>query len=46
MKKLNTLALTLLITGAIDGIRNLPATALYTSIGFNRKHTTLGYERK
>jgi mycothiol synthase len=25
---------------------NLPATALYTSIGFIRKHTTLGYERK
>jgi mycothiol synthase len=25
---------------------NLPATALYMSIGFNRKHTTLGYERK
>lgn len=31
MKKLNTLALTLLITGAIDGIRNLPATALFGS---------------
>lgn len=30
-KKLNTLALTLLITGAIDSIRNLPASALFGS---------------
>lgn len=29
LKKLNTLALTLLITGAIDSIRNLPASALF-----------------
>lgn len=29
--KLNTLALTLLITGAIDSIRNLPASALFGS---------------
>ena len=29
--KLNTFALTLLITGAIDSIRNLPATALFGS---------------
>lgn len=28
-KKISTLALTLLITGAIDSIRNLPATALF-----------------
>ncbi len=31
VNKLNTLALTLLITGAIDSIRNLPATALFGS---------------
>lgn len=31
IKKLNTFALTLLITGAIDSIRNLPATALFGS---------------
>src|ERR1700674_3777626 len=29
--KLNTFALTLLITGAIDSIRNLPASALFGS---------------
>ncbi|HVE43935.1 MAG TPA: APC family permease [Gammaproteobacteria bacterium] len=31
MKKLKTFALTLLITGAIDSIRNLPASALFGS---------------
>jgi amino acid transporter len=31
LNKLNTLALTLLITGAIDSIRNLPASALFGS---------------
>jgi amino acid transporter len=31
ISKLNTFALTLLITGAIDSIRNLPATALFGS---------------
>lgn len=31
MKKLSTFALTLLITGSIDSIRNLPATALFGS---------------
>src|SRR3990167_7250278 len=31
LKKLNTFALTLLITGAIDSIRNLPASALFGS---------------
>lgn len=31
MNKLNTFALTLLITGAIDSIRNLPASALFGS---------------
>lgn len=31
INKLNTLALTLLITGAIDSIRNLPASALFGS---------------
>lgn len=31
LSKLNTFALTLLITGAIDSIRNLPATALFGS---------------
>ncbi len=31
LAKLNTFALTLLITGAIDSIRNLPATALFGS---------------
>ncbi len=31
IKKLGTLALTLLITGSIDSIRNLPATALFGS---------------
>lgn len=31
MSKLNTFALTLLITGAIDSIRNLPASALFGS---------------
>lgn len=31
LNKLNTFALTLLITGAIDSIRNLPATALFGS---------------
>lgn len=31
MHKLNTFALTLLITGAIDSIRNLPASALFGS---------------
>lgn len=31
LSKLKTLALTLLITGAIDSIRNLPATALFGS---------------
>lgn len=31
LKKLNTFALTLLITGAIDSIRNLPAAALFGS---------------
>lgn len=31
LNKLNTIALTLLITGAIDGIRNLPAIALFGS---------------
>jgi amino acid transporter len=31
LSKLNTLALTLLITGAVDSIRNLPASALFGS---------------
>lgn len=31
LNKLNTIALTLLITGAIDSIRNLPATAMFGS---------------
>src|SRR3990167_6003302 len=31
LRKLNTFALTLLITGAIDSIRNLPASALFGS---------------
>ena len=31
LKKIGTLALTLLITGSIDSIRNLPATALFGS---------------
>src|SRR5436190_11983923 len=31
INKLNTFALTLLITGAIDSIRNLPASALFGS---------------
>jgi len=31
LNKLNTIALTLLITGAIDSIRNLPASALFGS---------------